>query len=66
MTKIKTLCLQRRALSDRLPRYTLRHDDRVAQIQALDAEIITLCQQHGITEADAYRSAIGGNAPSSL
>ena len=59
MDELIALCKQRRALSDRLPRYTMRHDDRLNAVQELDARIISLARQHGITEADAYRAAVG-------
>jgi hypothetical protein len=59
MKQLIDLCMQRRALSGRLPCTTMRHDERLTAIQELDARIIALARQHGLTEADAYRSAIG-------
>ena len=59
MKELIALCKQRRAMSDRLPRITMRHDRRVHAVQELDVQIIALCAKHGITEADAYRSAVG-------
>ena len=66
MIALKDLCKKRRALSDRLPRVTMRHEARVHAIQDLDAQILAICSAVGITEADAYRLMIGGTVPSSL